>query len=162
MDVAAPEQLNKRGHGPGFPKGTSGNPHGRASIRMRAVELFNVMAPDFAGMSAVDEVLLRQACMLIARSERVHRAKDIDASIRQSGEARRLLATLRRHAPAPRDEPILSEVLRARYASARPVDEPEPDTASDTTGESAPAYEPAEAAEGPSGGNMNDYEREAE
>jgi hypothetical protein len=88
------------------------------------------MAPDFAGMSAVDEVLLKQACMLIARSERVHRARDIDASIRQSGEARRLLATLRRHAPAPRDEPILSEVLRARYASARPVDEPEPAPAS--------------------------------
>jgi hypothetical protein len=151
MDVAGPEQPSKHGHGPGFPKGTSGNPHGRASIRIRAGELFNVMAPDFAGMSRVDEVLLKQACMLIARSERVHRARDIDASVRQSGEARRLLATLRRHAPAPRDEPVLSQVLAARYGTGRPVGEPEPYTASDTAGENAPTHEPAEAAKAPSG-----------
>jgi hypothetical protein len=121
--VAVPKQASERRPGQFLP-GTSGNPLGKASIRERAIALFNAMAGDFGGaeMSAVDTVLLRQACMLIARSERVHRAKDIDASIRQSGEARRLLATLRRHASAPPTKPLSLDEHLARAEAARTTD----------------------------------------
>jgi hypothetical protein len=168
MEVTTPatdaeQDASKRRHG--FAPGVSGNPKGRPSIRIRASELFNVMAPDFGGdkMTPVDRVMLHRASLLLSRSERIRSEKEADIALRMSGEARRLLQALRRHhAAASRDEPVLSQVLAARYGTGRPVDEPEPDPASDTAGENAPTYEPAEAAEGPSGGNMNDYEREAE
>jgi hypothetical protein len=101
MDIAATEQPNKRRRGDGrpFPRGFSGNPKGRAAIRARAAELFGIMAGDFAPLSAVDTVLLNQACLLLARSERVHRVRDIDVGLRMSGEARRLLQALRKRAP---------------------------------------------------------------
>jgi hypothetical protein len=95
MEVATLEQQRA-----GFAKGTSGNPKGRAAIRERAAELYAIMAPDFGELSATDQVLLNQACLLLARSERVHRVRDIDVGVRMSGEARRLLQALRRRAPA--------------------------------------------------------------
>jgi hypothetical protein len=151
MEVATPEQQAvKPRRGPGFRKGVSGNPKGRRALTERAAELYATMAPDFGELSATDRVLLNQAALLLARSERVHRVRDIDVGVRMSGEARRLLQVLRRHhASAPRDEPTLSEVLRARYGAGRPVDEPEPDPASHTADESAPTDEPAEAVEEP-------------
>ena len=92
--ATAPEQRSGL-RGRPFPPGTSGNPLGARIVNQRAAELFAVMAGDFGPLSAVDEVLLRQACRLLARSERL---KDPDNSIRMSGEARRLLEALRRHA----------------------------------------------------------------
>ena len=92
-----------------FLKGVSGNPHGKRLIRHRVEELFAMMAGDFEPMSATDEVLLRQACFLLARSERVHRHADNDNAIRMSGEARRLLELLRRRAAsAPKEPPTKS------------------------------------------------------
>ena len=103
MDVAGNEQLltRARRRGPGFLKGISGNPKGKAALKARSAELFGIMAPDFAPLSATDEVLLRQACLLLARSERIARVRDIDVGVRMSGEARRLLQALRKNAPAP-------------------------------------------------------------
>jgi hypothetical protein len=103
MEVAANEQLlsKLRRRGDGFPKGFSGNPKGKAALKARSAELFGIMAPDFAPLSATDEVLLRQACLLLARSERIARVRDIDVGVRMSGEARRLLQALRKNAPAP-------------------------------------------------------------
>src|SRR5579863_4346732 len=103
MEIAGPvaviEQDKPQSHGR-FLKGTSGNPSGRQVVPERAAELFNAMAGDFGALSAVDRALLYQACLLLSRSERVKRIKDADAAIRMSGEARRLLESLRRHAPA--------------------------------------------------------------
>jgi hypothetical protein len=95
----------RRDIGRPFQKGVSGNPHGRRVIRERIEELFATMAGDFGPMTATDEVLLRQACFLLARSERVYRRADIDNAIRMSGEARRLLESLRRRPASPEPPP---------------------------------------------------------
>ena len=117
MEVAASEQRDKprRGQGRPFVAGMSGNPKGRRAIRERASELFAIMSPDFDELSATDTVLLNQACLLLARSERVHRVRDIDVGVRMSGEARRLLLTLQRKRDRRRDaeRPSLSEYLAA-------------------------------------------------
>jgi hypothetical protein len=94
MDATANEQQILRKalrRGWSFPKGFSGNPKGKAALKVRAAELFGIMAPDFGELSAVDTVLLNQACLLLARSERIARVRDIDVGVRMSGEARRLL-----------------------------------------------------------------------
>jgi hypothetical protein len=120
MEVAATEQQrSKRQRGAGFPKGVSGNPLGKALVRARADELFGIMSADFGELSAVDEVLLKQACLLLARSERVHRVRDIDVGVRMSGEARRLLQSLQRKRDKRRgsEQPSLSEYLRETYGA---------------------------------------------
>jgi hypothetical protein len=80
------------------------------------------MAADFASLSAVDEVLLRQACLLLARSERVHRTTDVEAAIRMSSEARRLLQSLKRNRQPGSAEPSLQAYLSATYPEG--ADEP--------------------------------------
>jgi hypothetical protein len=125
--AAVSQPPDKPRRGPGFPNGVSGNPRGRAAIRERAAELYAIMAPDFGEMSAVDTVLLRQACTLLARSERIHRHRDIDVALRMSGEARRLLQALRRRIPeraAPAETP-LDQHLRTHYAVAPSEDDAE-------------------------------------
>ena len=47
-------------------------------------------------MSATDTILLKQAALLLGRSERVSSIKQADVGLRMSGEARRLLMSLRR------------------------------------------------------------------
>lgn len=123
MDAAANEQqiLHKAlRRGRSFPKGFSGNPKGKAALKDRAAELFAVMSPDFGPLGAVDTVLLRQACLLLARSERIARVRDIDVGVRMSGEARRLLQVLRRNATAPAApaEPFTDIAARAQAAEA--------------------------------------------
>ena len=78
-------------------------------------------------LSAVDRALLTQACLLLARSERVMQIKDADAAIRMSGEARRLLESLRKHA-APPKVPSLEEHLAAAELAAAGAARQEPDT----------------------------------
>jgi hypothetical protein len=114
----------KKGRGPGRPfrKGVAANPRGHAAINDRAARLFNTIAPDFSELNATDTVLLRRACLLLARSERIHRVRDIDVALRMSGEARRLLQTLRRHhASAPPRTLSLDEHLAATEAAAAEV-----------------------------------------
>jgi hypothetical protein len=123
--IAVSVQSGKRGHGDGrpFSKGVSGNPHGSASIRVRAAELYAEMVVDFAEMSAIDVVMLRRASLLLARSERFRSARDADIALRMSGEARRLLQTLRRHhAAAPTKLVSLDEHLARAEAAAATTD----------------------------------------
>ena len=98
------------------------------TIRARAAELrATIVTDDLKGaLSAIDNVLLDRAVLLLAKSERLHMTKHVDAGIRMTSEARRILQSLRRHrAAAPRDDPVLADVLRARYGTAPAVDAPE-------------------------------------
>jgi hypothetical protein len=132
MEVAASEERREkrqRVRGRPFAPGTTGNPKGRAAIRERADELYGIMAADFDHLTATDAVLLRQASLLLARSQRVHRRQDIEAAIRMSSEARRLLSTLRKRDRRQRESEtrLLSEYLTATYpggaAEPRPARE---------------------------------------
>jgi hypothetical protein len=89
-------------------KGESGNPHGRA---VRAVKLFEHMAPDFGELSAVDAALLLQACRLMARSEKASNPND---AVRLANASARLLATLQKK----RRKPGRPSVLRDRVMAA--------------------------------------------
>ena len=117
MEVTARQQ---RVRGRPFPKnGLGGNPKGRATTRERAAELYAAMIPDFGQLSATDQVLLNQACLLLARSQCVHRRQDIDAAVRMSSEARRLLLTLQRKRGRKGDAgPSLTEYLAQHYDAA--------------------------------------------
>jgi hypothetical protein len=135
MEVADTEQKRRL-----FLKGMSGNPKGRAAISERAQKLFSLMAADFGALSAVDTVLLNQACLLLARSERVHRVRDIDVGLRMSGEARRLLSSLRKPS-ARRPESELQEYLRATHGEATeaPAGTPEAAAAGETAAHASEA-----------------------
>ena len=89
-------------------KGESGNPHGRA---VRAVKLFEMMAPDFGELTAVDAAVLLQACRLMAKSEKASAAND---AVRLANAAARLLASLRH----TRRKPGRPSLLRDRVATA--------------------------------------------
>jgi hypothetical protein len=88
-----------RNRGPGrpFPPGVSGNPAGRPLLHARARKLFATMLSDFGSLGPTDRILLERASFLLARSERL---RDADVSMRMSGEARRIIASLRKNAPA--------------------------------------------------------------
>jgi hypothetical protein len=91
-----------KGNRLGFEPGRSGNPsglRGRYLIEALAEQLFVEMAPDFAPLSAIDGVLLKQACVLSVRSRRV---TDPDAAVRMASESRRTLEGLRRRAKQSR------------------------------------------------------------
>jgi hypothetical protein len=94
-----------------WPPGTCGNPLGSKLLNARADALFGEIRGDFADdLSAVDTVLLRQACRLLARGERL---RDPDAAVRLSSEARRILAALKRKR-AEQTGPSLAEYLASR------------------------------------------------
>jgi hypothetical protein len=106
-----------------WPKGVSGNPKGAAVDRVadRAGELFQAMSAELGALSPIDHALLKQACLLLARSERLKRARDADAAVRLSSEARRILASLRKHAApkAPGQSP-LQQYLASLPAETEP------------------------------------------
>ena len=79
-----------------FKPGQSGNPRGRASMRVRAAELYAELKPDFPDLTATDRVLLQQATLLLARAEHVASIKHADVALRSAGEGRRMLLALRR------------------------------------------------------------------
>jgi hypothetical protein len=97
-----------------FAPGVSGNPSGQRRLKDRAEELFQIMVVDIRPLTKTDEMLLKHAALLIARAEKVHHRKNVDASCRMSGEARRLIASLRRRPESsePRT-PSLSEYLES-------------------------------------------------
>jgi hypothetical protein len=86
---------------------------------VRAAELYADLAPEFEPLTAVDRALLHQATLMLARSEHVASIKHADAAIRMSGEARRLLMTLRRHSPKRDSEPSLASILAEVAADDR-------------------------------------------
>ena len=114
--VAAPKVVPK--HLTPFPKGVSGNPHGRKSMRVRAAELYAELEPDFQNLTATDRVLLQQATLLLARAEHVASIKHADVALRSAGEGRRILQTLRRTASkhASEDGPTFTDI--AAHAQA--------------------------------------------
>jgi hypothetical protein len=118
--IAQPSTQRRRGRP--FTPGVSGNPKGDVAktIRERAAELRTVIVSDFDGeaLTAIDGVLLDRACMLLARSERLHRTKDVDAGIRMTSEARRILQSLRRHRASAPKPLSLDEHLAAAEAAA--------------------------------------------
>jgi hypothetical protein len=148
---AGPDQDQPRSRGR-FMKGASGNPSGRQAVRSRAAELFAAMAADFGELNGIDAAMLNQACLLLARAERIKAIKHADASVRMSSEARRLVETLRRHHVAPKApvaETFAEVAARAQAeASARrelelaeddvaePVGEAQPETAIPLPGDS--------------------------
>jgi hypothetical protein len=110
----AAQRLKARGRP--WPPGTSGNPLGATAYRRSAAELFAEVVTDFGGvdgLSATDRVLLAHGCRLLVRASRV---RDHDIALRMSGEARRVLAALKR-APAPAPE-TPAEYLTRRVAEA--------------------------------------------
>jgi hypothetical protein len=122
VTAAGQSDVPRKRSGRPWPPGTSGNPRGRRSnLNKRAAALFGVLSADLCGadttLPAIDRALLEQACRLLVRAER---ECDADAAVRLSSEARRGLMALRRHgASVPREEPMASEVLRARYSRLR-------------------------------------------
>jgi hypothetical protein len=129
METAAVRQQDEerppQRRGRPFPPGTSGNPRGAALDRVgeRGAVLFAAVAADFTPLSATDEVLLRQACRLLARGER---SKDPDVAIRMSGEARRIIAALRKapaRAPQSFRDRLLAQLGDDDEAAAEPVSE---------------------------------------
>jgi hypothetical protein len=148
--ITAAEQSDVRQRklsGRPWPPGTSGNLNGRGSMNKRAAALFEVLSADFCGadttLSAIDRALLEQACRLLVRAER---ECDADAAVRLTSEARRGLMALRRHgASVPREEPMASEVLRARYSgTASLVDEPESEAAVEAADDESRTAVPSE------------------
>jgi hypothetical protein len=105
VSPAAPRRSGLR---PPWRPGESGNPHGRA---VRAVTLFEQMAPDFGELTAVDAALLLQACRLMAKSEK---ASDANDAVRLANASARLLASLQ----TKRRKPGRPSLLRDRVATA--------------------------------------------
>jgi hypothetical protein len=147
----------RRAGGRPWPKGTSGNPSG-SRVNVRAVALFNELAADFGGvaaLSALDRVLLSQACRLMARAAR---ARDADAAVRLSSEARRALLSLRKRVPG-RSAPTETFADIAERAQAEASQRRARELAEDDAAESAiDAAGEANGASGcPNTGRRNAY-----
>ncbi len=106
-----------------FPPGVSGNPSGMR-VSKHALQLFTEIADEYGGeqaLSAIDRALLLQAARLLVRAQRL---KDADAAIRMTGEARRLLESLRRNAGKAAAKakamlaPSFSEIAEREQAAA--------------------------------------------
>jgi hypothetical protein len=108
--ATSPAVPRRNGLHPPWRPGESGNPHGRA---VRAVTLFQQMAPDFGELTAVDAALLLQACRLIARSER---ASDANEAVRLANASARMLASLSKKKRKP-GRPPLRERMTAEAES---------------------------------------------
>jgi hypothetical protein len=102
-----------------FAPGVSGNPAGKRRLKDRADALYQIMAADIRPSTATDELLLHHACTLLARAERVHSRKDIDIACRMSGEARRLIVSLRRRAAPTGPPETLKDYLVANYTAEK-------------------------------------------
>jgi hypothetical protein len=97
-----------------FPPGVSGNPGGRVNLQQRTAELYAIMAADLGGsFSGMDELLLVQACRMLARSEKT---ADPEIAVKCSNAGTRLLSILRKKRPRagrPMREQLTAESVDA-------------------------------------------------
>jgi hypothetical protein len=83
---------------------------------VRAVKLFEQMAPDFGDLTAVESALLLQACRLMARSEKASNPND---AVRLANASARLLASLQTKRRKPgRPSPLRDRVTTAEVEHA--------------------------------------------
>jgi hypothetical protein len=100
MEADATAVANQKPKAPHlYGKGQSGNRRGRVNIRARSIEIYATLRNDFGELNATDTLILKQAAMMVARSESISSVRHADAAIRLSSESRRLLLMLKRHAP---------------------------------------------------------------
>jgi hypothetical protein len=120
LEASVPKTVDEQSKPPWqYPKGVSGNKAGRPNIRVRADEIFVALSADFGKLNQTDTLILRQASMMISRSESISSVRHADAAIRLSSESRRLLLMLRRHAPRRADEASLADLLAADHVEQR-------------------------------------------
>jgi hypothetical protein len=113
----------------GFQPGQSGNPAGGRLLKDQAEALYRTMIADLRPQTPTDEILLKQASLMLAKAARFTTRKDADAAVRLVSEARRTIATLRRHTPKSGEQDSLAGYLASRYGNPdeRPGDEQTPE-----------------------------------
>jgi hypothetical protein len=131
----------------GFQPGRSGNPAGNRLLLDQTAALFETMSGDLGPLTKTDEILLRQACLMLAKASRIsgRDRQNVDVAVRLHSEARRTITSLQRRAPKPAAGPSLAEYL-ATLDSAPPVDGPEREPATSLAAEAINEPSPAETA----------------
>jgi hypothetical protein len=139
--VAGQDEPQARGR---WPKGTSGNPSGQHVVEQLGAELYETMRADFDRLNKIDETLLRQASLLLARAQRPKCQPD--ACIRMTAVAHRIIAALRPHAPpaACNTEPTLADIEEQRAEAAAMAAGEMPALPADVEGEPAAVSEATE------------------
>jgi len=107
----------------GFQPGKSGNPSGNRYLKDQAAALFDAMNADLGPLTKTDEILLKQACLMLAKSSRIsgRDRANIDVAVRLHSEARRTITALRRRlaaSSAPAKPVSLDEHLAEAAAAA--------------------------------------------
>jgi hypothetical protein len=119
----------------GFQPGQSGNPAGGRLLKDQAEALYRTMAADIRPQTPTDEILLRQASLMLAKAARFTTRKDADSAVRLVSEARWTIATLRRHIPKRGEqEESLAGYLASRYGDPAERDEQTRDEAPEAAG----------------------------
>ncbi len=124
MEIAAAEQPDKqpRKRGRPFVAGVSGNPLGRRALPERAAALYAELAGDFPNATATETTLLKHACLCLAKAQST--GASLDAMIRLTSVANRIISTLRKAAAAAAE--------RTAPAGEDEADEPPIDEADET------------------------------
>jgi hypothetical protein len=83
----------------GFKPGQSGNPAGHRGLKDQADAMFEQMLADLGPLSPTDMILLKQACLMLANAARIpgRSRPEVDVAVRLHSEARRSIASLRKH-----------------------------------------------------------------
>jgi hypothetical protein len=91
-----------------FKPGKSGNPAGARSLRDQADVMFETMSADLGPLTKTDEILLKQACLMLAKASRIpgRDRQNVDVAVRLHSEARRTITSLQRRAPKPSPGPL--------------------------------------------------------
>jgi hypothetical protein len=107
MATAMAQQPAERVYGRPFKKGQNS----RELFKLRVAAIFEALEADFPNLSSGEQVQLRTAASLIARSEAA--ACGNDQAIRCAATANRIVSSLRRHAPPVRTAGLtLADLLR--------------------------------------------------
>jgi hypothetical protein len=104
----------------GFQPGRSGNPSGNRYLKDQAAALFETMSGDLGPLTKTDEILLQQACLMLAKASRIsgRDRQNVDVAVRLHSEARRTITSLRRRVAKVPGSPGLDEYLTARAERA--------------------------------------------